>query len=217
MLNYHFINIVNNNSKKMTESAQEADQIRTSILDAARQRFQTFGYGKTTMAEIADDVHMSAANLYRYFQNKQDIAAECAGQCMADLNALLENVVVLPNLNAVQRLHLFVQTALRYYFEMMHESPRLNEVVENITTNHPQLIHQRNQKIEQLLVKILQQGIDEKDFITEDINESSSAIVKATVLFTTPFFMHLYAIEEFEKMAVNVVNLIINGLKNNQG
>jgi len=197
----------------MTELPQEAEQTRASILGAARVRFQTFGYGKTTMAEIADDVHMSAANLYRYFQNKQDIAAECAGQCMADLDALLENVVALPNLNANQRLHMFVQTALRYYFEMMHESPRLNEVVENITTHHPQLIHQRNQKIEQLLATILQQGIDEKIFIIEDIGGTSSAIVKATVLFTTPLFMQLYSIEEFEKIAVNVVNLIINGLK----
>ena len=132
----------------MTESQQEIDQIKADILAAAQERFRGFGYGKTTMAEIAEDVNMSAANLYRYFHNKQDIAAECAGQCMADLDAMLDKVVNLPNLDSAQRLHMFVQTALRYNFEMMRDAPRLNALVENITKNHPQLIHQRNQKIE---------------------------------------------------------------------
>ena len=48
----------------MTESAQEAEQTRASILDAARQRFQTFGYGKTTMAEIADGLILYAVFLF---------------------------------------------------------------------------------------------------------------------------------------------------------
>ena len=155
----------------MTESKQETQKIRAEILVAAQERFRNFGYGKTTMAEIAADVNMSAANLYRYFDNKQDIAAECAGQCMGDLNALLENVVSLPNLDATQRLHLYVQTAMRYHFEMMHEAPRLNELVENITTNHTQLIHQRNQKMEKQIASILQQGVNAGEFEVENIEE----------------------------------------------
>jgi AcrR family transcriptional regulator len=48
---------------------------RLQILDAAHRRFSAYGFGKTTMAEIADDVGMSAANLYRYFENKLDLGA----------------------------------------------------------------------------------------------------------------------------------------------
>jgi AcrR family transcriptional regulator len=197
----------------MSESQQQTDKIRAEILDAAQERFRRYGYGKTTMAEIAEDVNMSAANLYRYFRNKQDIAVECASHCMVDLYSLLENVVHLPNLNAIQRLHMFVQTALRYNFEMMRDAPRLNELVENITTNHPQLIHERNQKIESLVATILQQGVGDQEFLVDDVNKTAAAVVKATVLFSTPFFMQLYSIEQFEKMAVDVVTLIINGLR----
>lgn len=200
----------------MTESAKQAQRVRARILDAARERFCIFGYGKTTMAEIAEDVNMSAANLYRYFQNKQDIAAECADQCMTDLYLLLDNVINLPDLNASQRLHMFVQTALRYYYQMIQDAPRLNEVVENISTNHPQLIHQRNQKIESMVATILRQGNADGEFAVDDCEVTAAAVVKATVLFTTPFFMQLYTIEEFEKMAVDVVTLITNGLKNKQ-
>lgn len=197
----------------MTETQQQTDQIKAEILVAAQARFRSFGYGKTTMAEIATDVNMSAANLYRYFHNKQDIAAECAGQCLADMQALLENVVQLPYLNATQRLHMFVQTALRYNFEMMHDVPRLNELIENITTNYPHLIHEKNEKTEHQIATILEQGVDDEDFQIEDIALSASAVAKATAMFSTPFFMQIYSIKEFEKMSINVVNLIITGLK----
>jgi len=197
----------------MTESQQEIDQIKAAILAAAQERFRGFGYGKTTMAEIAEDVNMSAANLYRYFHNKQDIATECTGLCMADLDAELDKVVNLPNLDSTQRLHLYVQTAMRHYYEMMHDVPRLHELIESITSNYPQLIHDKNEKSERQIASILQQGVDEGEFEIAHIKITASAVSKATVLFSTPFFMQIYSIEEFEKMAVNVVSLIINGLR----
>ena len=178
----------------MAESKQETRRIKAEILTAAQERFRNFGYGKTTMAEIATDVNMSAANLYRYFDNKQDIAAECASQCMGDLHALLENVVSLPNLNGAQRLHLYIQTCMRYHFNMMQEAPRLNELVENITTNHTQLIHQRNQRMEHQLASILQQAVNAGEFQVEDIERTASAVLRASVFFTAPLFMHLYTI-----------------------
>lgn len=196
----------------MTESPQQTDQIKAEILVAAQVRFRSYGYGKTTMAEIATDVNMSAANLYRYFQNKQDIAAECAGQCMCQLSTLQDNVINLENLDSSQRLHMYVQTAMRFYFEMMHDVPRLNELIENITSNYPQLIHDKNRKSEQQITMILQQGVDSGEFQIEDIATAASAVAKATAMFSTPFFMQIYSIEEFEKMAVDVVTLIINGL-----
>ena len=197
----------------MTDTKQETQKIRSEILVAAQERFRNFGYGKTTMVEIATDVKMSAANLYRYFDNKQEIAAECASQCMDDLNALLENVVNLPNLDGTQRLHLYVQTCMRYHFAMMHEAPRLNELVENITTNHTQLIHKRNQQMEKQIAGILQQAVNAGEFEVDGMERTATAILKATVFFTAPLFMHLYTLEEFEKMAVDVVTLIIYGLK----
>ena len=199
----------------MAEQTQETDQVRAEILTAAQERFRAFGYGKTTMAEIASDVDMSAANLYRYFHNKKDIAAACARRCMADLNGLLENVIELPDLTATQRLHLFVQTALRYYYEMSHETPRLNELVDTVAQNHSGLIHERNQRMEMLLAAILRQGVEEGDYSISDIDNTARSVNKATVLFTTPFFIPLYTLEQFESMAVDVVTLIIRGLEKN--
>jgi len=60
------------------------ESTREQILSAATGRFERYGYGKTTMAEIAGDCEMSAANLYRYFESKLDIGAALACDCMAE-------------------------------------------------------------------------------------------------------------------------------------
>jgi len=75
------------------------------------------------------------------------------------------------------------------------------------------LIHKKNRENEQQITSILQQGIDAGEFQIDNIAESASAVAKATIMFSTPYFMQLFPIEEFEKMAVNVVSLILTGLK----
>ncbi|MCW3462540.1 TetR/AcrR family transcriptional regulator [Chitinophaga nivalis] len=46
------------------------DEMRDKILDAALKRFTHYGASKTTMNEIADDLHCSKASLYYYFADK---------------------------------------------------------------------------------------------------------------------------------------------------
>ena len=57
------------------------EQIKKDILSAADKRFRTFGFKKTTMAEIAQDLGMSTSNMYRYSPSKVSIAEAFALQC----------------------------------------------------------------------------------------------------------------------------------------
>ena len=76
----------------------------TVILNAAQARLLEFGYHKTTMAEIAADCGMSAANLYRYFANKEEIAAECATRCMNERLERLRPIVEDASTSAADKL-----------------------------------------------------------------------------------------------------------------
>jgi AcrR family transcriptional regulator len=46
---------------------------RTRILDEAERLFRHYGYGKTTVADIARELGMSPANVYRFFASKAAI------------------------------------------------------------------------------------------------------------------------------------------------
>ena len=50
---------------------ENRDEMRERIIDAALKRFTYYGASKTTMNEIAEDLHCSKASLYYYFPDKQ--------------------------------------------------------------------------------------------------------------------------------------------------
>lgn len=61
-----------------TPRARNAADTRADILAAARQRFGSDGYERTTLRAVAADVGVDAALVIRYFGSKQDLFAAAA-------------------------------------------------------------------------------------------------------------------------------------------
>lgn len=61
----------------MDASASSAEETRheniNRILDVAERLFKHYGYAKTNVADIARDLGMSPANIYRFFSSKAEI------------------------------------------------------------------------------------------------------------------------------------------------
>ena len=60
------------------QRARNANQTRADILAAARLRFGSEGYERTTLRAVAADVGIDPALVIRYFGSKQDLFAEAA-------------------------------------------------------------------------------------------------------------------------------------------
>ncbi|NLY36285.1 MAG: TetR/AcrR family transcriptional regulator [Tissierellia bacterium] len=56
------------------------ESIRSDILDKSFKMIKEEGYGATTMRQIAGACHISASNLYNYFDNKEAILDELVGE-----------------------------------------------------------------------------------------------------------------------------------------
>ena len=55
----------------------------TRILDCAERLFRHYGYGKTNVADIARELGMSPANIYRFFASKVEIHQAVCGRMLA--------------------------------------------------------------------------------------------------------------------------------------
>jgi AcrR family transcriptional regulator len=177
------------------------EETRVRILDAAEARFREFGFNKTTMAEIATDVGMSAANLYRYFENKQDIAAACARRCMGACTESLRQVVRQLNVSAARRLQDFIQAMLQHSWENSHQQPRINELVSAVTSQRPEIVHENIRDQIALLTEIVAAGNASGEFAVDDVVHTARAVYASLTLFEVPLFMSLYPRAEFEAMA----------------
>lgn len=197
---------------RATDKSDEADT-RLRILDAAEARFRAYGYGKTTMAEIATDAGMSAANLYRYFENKHDIAAACASRCMGERTILLREIVRNPDLSAIERLRKFVSGTLEYTLEQAKDSPKINELVGTVTSQRQDIVHHKIREQTALLAEILAFGNESGDFEVADVIRTARAVYASLTLFEVPIFISLYPRDEFTEIANEVVDLLLKGLE----
>ncbi len=187
--------------------------IHSQIVDAANTRFRHYGYGKTTMVEIAADTGMSAANLYRYFNSKQDIIAECANRCMCERVDRLRVAIRKSGMSAIEQLEAYVLTDLNMSHEMAEGDERISELVNNITLERPDMVYKKVEAENALIAEILLHGNETGEFNVDDITKTADAIHMSLIIFNVPSFMSLYSLEEFKEKAKSVIELIVTGLK----
>jgi AcrR family transcriptional regulator len=66
---------------------REREEIRTRILDAARELFDSEGYENVTMRRIAEAIEYSPTTIYNHFEDKDDLVRAL---CEEDFSRLLE-------------------------------------------------------------------------------------------------------------------------------
>jgi len=92
-----------------------------TIIKAAQKRFGVYGVEKTTMREIADDLHMSKAALYYYFPDKEDLYAFVVRKEQEEFLGIIEEdlrTVSDPALN----LRKYALTRLSYFRKLLNLS-----------------------------------------------------------------------------------------------
>lgn len=186
--------------------------IRTQILAATEVRFSQYGYNKTTMAEIARDCGMSAANLYRYFDNKLDIGAAIANQCLVEKEGELELIVANASLTSAEKLNGFIQYILHYTFNHFNDSPRISELIDAITIQCPDVAKAHRQSSFNLLRQLLEQGQKKGEFSFNNLDDTSEAVNTAITAFYLPTVMPMYSLEKFEFKAKVVFELLLTAL-----
>lgn len=189
------------------------DEVRETILNVAETRFFRFGFHKTTMAEIADDAGMSAANLYRYFENKKDIVEECASRIVDRRLERLRKVAHGSKTTASEKIVKYALELIDDAHAVVTEDSMIGELVDTITKERPALLHTKNAIHYGLLADILRAGVESGEFDVSDIEETARHIHAALALFDVPIFVGIYDRAEFDRRAVGVATLIVNGLR----
>jgi len=185
---------------------------REKILDAAMERFRHYGYGKTTMAEIARDCQMSAGNIYRFFASKIDIAEAMARQLNGKINQFNAGLARGPG-SAPEKLRQLHEVDLRTTFQKLDEDAKVLEVAEVLKRERPTFSNEELAQERVHLVEILKQGIREGDFgPIADLNFTAEMIQSATMKFRYPQLFSALTLEQLERELAGVMDIILAGL-----
>jgi AcrR family transcriptional regulator len=192
---------------------------RDRILEAAVKRIKHYGYGKTTMAEIAADCAMSPGNIYRFFEAKIDIAEAMVRQAQREQNTRLSAIARRKGTPADRRLREILVTRLRDAFALFDRDAKLREVTDILRKERP-LYHVEQAALERVvLADVLRDGVEEGDFRTTDVDFTAELIQAATMKFTPPALDPgaSHSLPKLERELEGVVNLVIAGLRAGSG
>ncbi|HSC18591.1 MAG TPA: TetR/AcrR family transcriptional regulator [Rhizomicrobium sp.] len=189
------------------------DAVRDRIIQAAKCRFSHFGYGKTTMAEVAGDCSMSPGNLYRFFPGKLDIAEAIATEDYENHLNHLRKLALAPGKSARERLHDLLFEELRRTYNKLEKDPRALEMAQVIAHQRPQFANWMLANERKILVELMDEAERRGEFLPPlDKELTAEMIQSATMKFRYPQLWSKLTLPKLERELEGVLKLLTDGL-----
>jgi len=189
----------------------DLDETAKQILAAASRRFLHYGYGKTTMSEIAKDSNMSTGNLYRYFQSKLDIAEMFVRVLRREQMGKLRAVLEAKDRTPAQKLRDFFLLKFKIAYERFHNKPKAYELSLELISERPKVALEWEAAERRVLSEILQLGDAGGGFAIENILATAKIMQNAAFRFTSPLIFHEGDFEQRAEELNGVIDLMLDG------
>src|SRR5207302_6459766 len=161
------------------------DDTRARIMETAEALFRRLGFAKTAVADIAAELKMSPANIYRFFESKNAIVEAICRRCLSEVEEKAW-AVARSKTSAAQRPERLILEILAYHKENLVTEHRVNELVVAAIEQSWSTIRAHKDVMRNVIELILRDGIEAGEFEQIDPRETAELIMRAVVPFTNP-------------------------------
>ncbi|WP_312858692.1 TetR family transcriptional regulator [Rhizobium sp. G21] len=171
-------------TSEVLQDAQRSETV-TRILDAAERLFRHYGYAKTNVADIARDLGMSPANIYRFFTSKVEIHQAICGRMLMGSYEMSRQILSQP-ISATERLRQWGHAQHRMTVETMLDQEKVHEMVVVALERDWHVIDQHINRLHDLLADTIRQGVEAGEFRDQDPDIAARCFGGATVILCHP-------------------------------
>jgi AcrR family transcriptional regulator len=158
---------------------------RERILVVAERLFRQIGYQKTTVADIAKELRMSPANVYRFFESKKAIHEGVARSLMSGVEEAAHEIVVRPG-PAAARLRELMTSVHRMNSERYVGDSKLHEMVEIAMEESWEVCVAHMERITEAIGGVIAQGVASGEFDASDVPLAAMCACTAMMRFFHP-------------------------------
>ena len=191
-----------------------ADDMRERILVVAEKHFRRIGYAKTAVADIAQAMGMSPANVYRFFPSKLAINDALCAKVMRETDALISGIVE-RQAPASERLVALVVELHRHNKEKLTNEHRLFDMVEVAMEENWPAIEAHCESVVSQMARLVGEGMAAGEFRTVDPADFAETAFSATakVFHPTMIAQSARCGDDQEDQARRVAQLILAALR----
>lgn len=158
-------------------AGSDGERTEAAIREAAAQLIARHGFEAVTMRQLAAEVGVQAAALYRYFPSKEDLLFKLMRDHMNGLAEALEAALPAHG-DPRARLEAFIANHVRFHVERRHATHVSNMELRSLSRDHLSEILRLRSAYEKELRAILRDGQEEGSFSVDDVALTSMAIIQ---------------------------------------
>lgn len=186
--------------------------IRDQIVAAANEHFSQYGYGKTTVSDLAKAIGFSKAYIYKFFDSKQAIGEAICTRCLAEIVAAVELAISEEGLSPTERFRRLVKTLMTTGVNLFFNDRKLYDIAAFSASERWPSSQAYNARIKSFVLQIVREGRELGEFERKTpLDETVDAIHLALRPFVNPLLLQ-YSLDVIEEAPTLTSNLILRSL-----
>lgn len=185
--------------------------VRNQIVTAATEHFSRYGYGKTTVSDLARAIGFSKAYIYKFFESKQAIGEMICSRCLHDIETEIRLAVGEAD-RPPEKLRRLFKSAVTASLRLFSDDRKLYEIATSAATEQWQAARDYEIRVKGLLQDILLEGRQTGDFERKTpIDETVTAIYLVLRPYLNPLLLQ-YNFDHTDEAPAHLSSLVLRSL-----
>lgn len=200
----------------VTRQKETADETRERIARVAEELFRRMGFAKTAVADIAAELGMSPANVYRFFPSKTAIVETICNRCLGEIEQEAR-AIARADLPPGQRLEEMFIAILKYHRDNFLVERRVHDMVLVAMENNWESIEAHKENLKAIIGGVLAEGVDAGIFRPHPSTDVPEIIMGCMVSFCHPVLVAQCIREDLEGQARATMRFLLNAIATEPG
>jgi AcrR family transcriptional regulator len=185
--------------------------VRDQIIEAAHDHFRHYGYGKTTVADLAKHIGFSKAYIYKFFDSKQAIGGEICAGCLNGILAEVDTVLA-DSKTATEKFRKMVECLTTQSVELFFNDRKLYDIAVYACLEKWDSSEAYSARIQDILAGLIAEGRESGEFERKTpLDEACRAIFGAMQPFISPLMLQ-YNLDDLPRATNEMTSLVLRSL-----
>ncbi|SFK91542.1 TetR/AcrR family transcriptional regulator [Methylocapsa palsarum] len=194
----------------MVDTAVRKPDTYSEILEVAEHLFEQLGFQKTTVADIAHEMQMSPANIYRFFAAKGEINQAVADRLLAKVIVEIRKIARASG-PASAKLRVLIFTVEKLNSQRFSSDRKLHDLLEAAYNAHWPIVAAHDEAVNKVFAQVISDGMAAGEFREGDSDLAAILVRSACIRFFHPRLVVEYA-QDPEPTVDQMVDLCLAAL-----
>lgn len=186
-------------------------EIRDQIVEAATEYFSLYGYGKTTVSDLAKTIGFSKAYIYKFFESKQAIGEVICSNCLREIMTAVDDAVA-SVAGASDRLRKMFKVLVDAGSHLFFHDRKLYDIAAASASEAWPSVAIYEEHLKTLVLQIVRDGRESGEFERKTpLDETANAIYLVMKPYINPLLLQ-YNLDNAVESSGQLSNLILRSL-----